>query len=151
MHNKLLYRHIFKIVLFNESVELYWLSVCFWKTTWFKVYIIYRPLYTNLPCHQHMRNIESTYTCSSMCDTMWVIWCVRHNKTHTISIVQMYTNKTRITIANFRLRDNSVHLHACSPFCLCIFISVKKKPTMLTVCSRGAHSVGNALKHFYML
>ena len=41
---------------------------------------------------------------------------------------------------SFCLRDNSVHLHECSPFYVCIFIISQKKTTMFTVWCRHAHS-----------
>ena len=43
-------------------------------------------------------------------------------------------------MSSFRLRDNSVHLHECSPFLVGIYMIFKKKTTMNTVYCRHAHS-----------
>jgi len=42
-------------------------------------------------------------------------------------------------IPSFRLRDNSVHMHECSPFWVGIFIIFLKETTMLTVLRRHVH------------
>ena len=56
-----------------------------------------------------------------------------------------------VAMSSFRLRDNSVHLHECSPFLVGIYVIFKKKTTMITVYCRHAHSDWQALKQFYML
>jgi len=52
------------------------------------------------------------------------------------------------TILSFCLRDNSVHLHDCSPFLVSIFIINTKKTAMFTVKCSHAILIGKALKHF---
>ena len=49
---------------------------------------------------------------------------------------------SRSVIPSFRLNDNSVHFHKCSPFWVGIFITFNKDIRILIV---------KALKHFYML
>ena len=54
------------------------------------------------------------------------------------------------SIPSFCLRDNSVHLHDCSPFWVGIFIIFNKENYYVLFLYRRVPS-GKALKHFYML
>ena len=46
------------------------------------------------------------------------------------------------------MKDNSVHLHECSPFWVGIFVIVQKKTTMFTVLCRHVHSGWKNTKAF---
>jgi len=54
-----------------------------------------------------------------------------------------------LDIPSFRYRDNSVHLHECSPFWVGIIsLLLTKKTTMFTVLCRHAHSDGQITEAF---
>jgi len=58
------------------------------------------------------------------------------------------------SIPSFRLMDNSVHLHACSLFCVGIFhslIFLKSKLRCLLFYVDMLILIGKALMYFYML
>ena len=57
--------------------------------------------------------------------------------------------KLNIIIDSFRMRDNSVHLHECSPFWVGNFIIFKKTTILFDV---EMHiMIGKALTHLYVL
>ena len=51
-------------------------------------------------------------------------------------------------ITSFRLWENSVHVHECSPFWVGIFIIFKKKTTTFTVLCRHANSAWQSTEAF---
>jgi len=50
-----------------------------------------------------------------------------------------------------RFRDNSVHLHECSPFWVGIYITYNKENYRLLFYVDMCILIDKALKHFYML
>ena len=69
------------------------------------------------------------------CISFVILLCSRYHWLYTmVSSMQIHGNST---IPAFRLRDNSAHLHKCSPFWVGIFI-ILKRPAMLTVLCRHA-------------